>query len=236
MVLTGLESGNGNGTAPSREEVQEEIDALFRLTDEGAGELLLIRHAQPVRAGVDTCSSDQLLSCTGLEQAERLAERLSGLWIEAVYASPERRALQTARVLAEAVDRPVEVIEELGEIEFEPGALVAAGRPESRPAQRFVLEPRWDAVPGLENSRLFRRRCIQAIESTIALHPARRVAVVTHASVINAYLSMLLGIARDQFFAPEFASISVVRWQEDMYAVRSLNDVSHLGPMRSYRI
>ena len=57
---------------------------------------------------------------------------------------------------------------------------------------------------------------------------------MTHSSVINAYLSMILGIPRDEFFAPEYTSISVVRWSEDRYGPRSLNDVAHLsygGPL-----
>ena len=33
--------------APSRGEIHDELDRLFRLDDEAAGELLLVRHARP---------------------------------------------------------------------------------------------------------------------------------------------------------------------------------------------
>ena len=95
--------------------------------------------------------------------------------------------------------------------------------------ERFTTEPRWDSLPGFSSSRAFRRRAIQAVEGAIACNPARRVVVVTHSSVINAYLSMILAIPRDVFFAPEHASISVVRWSEDRYGLRTLNDVAHLS-------
>lgn len=212
--------------APSHQDVQDELDDLFRLDNEGAGELLLIRHAQPARQPSST--SDLLLSCAGLEQAERLAERLQSLWFEAVYTSPERRALQTAKLISDGAGRPMHVVSELRDIEFEPESGLEAGRGASY-SERFVLDPRWDSLPGFASGKPFRRRVISAIEAALAAHEGRRIVIVTHASAINAYLSMLLCIPRDTFFTPEHASISVVRWQEDRYALRSLNDVTHLN-------
>jgi probable phosphoglycerate mutase len=95
-------------------------------------------------------------------------------------------------------------------------------------AERFMTEPRWDAIPGFAPSRCFRLRVLQSIELLLAKHPARRIAVVTHSSVINAYLSALLAIPQDVFFAPEHASISLVRSIGELFAVRSLNDTAHL--------
>jgi broad specificity phosphatase PhoE len=54
------------------------------------------------------------------------------------------------------------------------------------------------------------------------------VVVVTHGSLINAYLSMVLDIPRDYFFEPDHASISTVRSHRDLYAVRAINDTAHL--------
>ena len=73
-----------------RASIQRQVEDLFRLEDEAAAELLLIRHAEP--ACNDLSNDDPLLSCTGLQQAERLGERLGSLWFEAIYAAPERRA------------------------------------------------------------------------------------------------------------------------------------------------
>ena len=53
---------------------------------------------------------------------------------------------------------------------------------------------------------------------------------MTHAGVINAYLSMVLDIQRDMFFLPEHASISVLRVLRDLWAVQNINDFSHLLP------
>jgi broad specificity phosphatase PhoE len=213
---------------PRQEDILEELDALFRLDDEAAGELLLVRHGRaantPLPWATGESSPDPLLSCEGLSQAERLAGRLSSLWIEAVYAAPERRCFQTAKVIADVVQRPLEVVEGLADIGFDPAQAYEGGSY----AGRFSLDPRWEALPGFAPGRAFRRGAVAAIEAVIAAHPARRSVVITHASVINAYLSMLLCIPRDQFFAPDHASISTVRHRDDRYGLRSLNDTSHL--------
>jgi hypothetical protein len=85
--------------------------------------LLLVRHAEPA-CGDD----DPLLSCAGLEQAERLGDRLYSLHFAAVYAAPERRAQQTARVLGEAVDCDAVIVGDLRELEYMP----VASRPRDR--------------------------------------------------------------------------------------------------------
>ena len=79
-------------------------------------ELILVRHALPQRvdgpqgAGGRAGPADPELSATGHEQARHLAEYLAQERIGAVYASPLRRAVQTAQPLAARrsveIDRP----------------------------------------------------------------------------------------------------------------------------------
>jgi probable phosphoglycerate mutase len=208
--------------------VHREIEQLFTLDDESATELILVRHAEPARRDFSPGNDDPLLSCCGLDQAERLAERLGPLWVEAVYSAPERRALQTASILAEATHCEVVAIDELREIEF---TAQKAGAPalDGTVTERFVASPRWDSIPGFASSETFRRRTLVALDSLVAAHPGERLVVVTHASVINAYLSAVLGIQRDVFFAPEHTSISWMHSLGELYAVRSLNDTAHLA-------
>jgi probable phosphoglycerate mutase len=211
-----------DGRRPARQDALDQLEQLFRLDNEGAGELVLVRHARPATRFDAEPPADPMLSCEGLEQAERLAERLGALWAEAVFSAPERRAFQTAKVVADHLQRPLHTSDALAEIEFEDQ--YASGLPE-----RFAAHPRWESLPGFGDGKAFRRRVVQAIDAILAAYPARRVVVVTHGSVINAYLSMLLAVPRDLFFAPDYASISLVRHEGDAYAVRALNDTAHLA-------
>ncbi|HEU0074075.1 MAG TPA: histidine phosphatase family protein [Dehalococcoidia bacterium] len=217
-----------DGTA-SQPQIDNELDALFRLDREDTGELLLVRHAEPASGTAtdpDAVAIDPMLSCEGLRQAERLADRLSGLWIDAVYSAPERRCFQTAKVTADLLQRPLHVVEGLADIDFDPHE--AVGSPGAY-AERFCHDPRWESLPGFAPGQAFRRRAAMAIDGIIARHLARRCVVITHASIINAYVSMLLRIPRDLFFAPDHTSLSVIRHRRDLYALRTLNDTSHLS-------
>ena len=119
-----------------RASIQRQVEDLFRLEEDAATEVLLIRHAEP--ACNDVSNEDPLLSCTGLEQAERLGERLSTLWFDAIFAAPERRAQQTARLLYEATDSEVVTVEDLREIEYMP----AAPQPWSMPSANYTAAHR----------------------------------------------------------------------------------------------
>ena len=202
-----------------------ELEELMSLEYEGATELLLVRHGKPAEGGSVTSG----LGVEGRDQVEALAHQLSAGWVESIYCAPEAVALQTAQVLAGRLGRPFEKLPDLRDVESQPfldGGMRRCVVPTL--AELFDRRPRWDSLPGFECSRDFRRRSIQIVEAIVGQHPGRRVVVVTHASVINAYLSMVLDIPRDLFFAPAYASVSAVRSYRDHHAVRSLNDTSHL--------
>jgi probable phosphoglycerate mutase len=208
---------------------------LFAPEEDTATELLLIRHAQPDYAAQSSNGGawDPPLTSTGHQQALRLAGRLRRMPVQAVYSSTMRRAAETAGAIASAHGLPVSCWDALREIEFDRGALAAAadnGRTAAELALRFLQQPSWDALPGFEPAKQFRHRTIQAIEAIVSQHPGERVALVVHGGVINAYLSMVLGIAHDMFFLPAHASVSMLLVHGDLYAVASLNDVSHVPP------
>lgn len=214
---------------------------LFALQGAETTEIVFVRHAEPdyratARKGDPL---DPPLTERGRCQTMRLAQRLRGMDIDAVYTSTMRRALETATVIAAAKDLPMVRTPQLRDIAVDARALNGrAGDPQKLAAElvlRFLNNPRWDAMKGLEPSRQFRYRVVQAVEGITAHHPGKRVVLVTHAGVINAYFSTVLDIARDMFFLPEHSSISVLRVLRDLCAVQNLNDFSHLLPTFSPR-
>ncbi len=62
--------------------------------------LLLIRQALPPRRATVNGRADPELSPDGFAQAEHLATYLSSEHLDAIYASPLRRAYQTTRLVA----------------------------------------------------------------------------------------------------------------------------------------
>ena len=211
------------------------FEDVFSLPATDTTELLLIRHAKPDydAASLNGDPFDLPLSKCGRWQAMRLATRLRNSNISAVYTSTMRQTLETASVVAAARDLPMLRMRELRDISVDlssrNGSLPDPQRFSSDIVVRYLNNPRWNALPICEPSRRFRHRVVQALESIAAENQGQRVAVVTHGSVINAYLSYVWGIARDMFFMPAYTSISAVQ-ASDRYAVQMLNDASHLSP------
>ncbi|MEY4361353.1 MAG: hypothetical protein RL391_659, partial [Actinomycetota bacterium] len=78
-------------------------------------ELLLIRHAVPIRREVADGPADPELSEAGWKQARLLATYLDTESIDALYASPMQRAMQTATPLAESAGLPIRVVDDVAE-------------------------------------------------------------------------------------------------------------------------
>ena len=194
-------------------------------------QLLLIRHALPVRLELVEGPADPELSAVGVVQAERLATWLADEPIDALYTSPLVRAIQTATPFAErsglapiVVDGVAEwdrdssayiPIEELRAADDEIWQRLSAGRHED------LAELGIDPVE-------FRDRVVSTIDGLAAAHKGERVAVVCHGGVINAYLATVLGLDRMLFFSPDYTSISRVLIGAGVRSIGTVNETPHL--------
>lgn len=212
----------------------------------GAAELLLVRHgeSQPARADrpfpLVGGQGDPGLAPVGLVQAERVAERLAGEHVDAIYVTTLCRTEQTARPLAERLGLTPAVEPDLREVhlgEWEAGRYrerVAEGDPL---ATRMFTEQRWDVIPGAEPSDAFVARVRAAVERLASAHPDQRVVVFTHGGTIGQLLSLATGSGRFAFIGADNGSIShlvVVPGAGEgdgarpAWMVRRYNDTAHL--------
>jgi probable phosphoglycerate mutase len=75
----------------------------------------------------------------------------------------------------------------------------------------------------------FRNGVVECIERIIRSNPGKRVAIVCHGGVINAWGSHVLGIAQHAFFQADYASISrFMAASSGERSVASLNEVGHM--------
>ena len=82
--------------------------------------IILIRHGSTIwnEEGKYQGTIDVPLSDRGRQEAEMVAERLREEKIKAIYSSNLGRARETAEIIARPHGLPVQVIDELGEINF----------------------------------------------------------------------------------------------------------------------
>jgi len=193
-------------------------------------ELLLIRHALPIRREVTEGAADPPLSDDGLRQAELLAEYLASEKIDAIYASPLLRAQQTAQPLSIRIG--VEIIDDPGIAEFDQHSseyipveeLKASGDPR---LTEFLL----GEGDEFDDRDEFRDRVMNSIERIISDHGGDRVAVVCHGGVINLYAGDVLGLNVEGpgFFYPNYTSITrVAASRSGVRSIVTLNETSHL--------
>ena len=194
-------------------------------------ELLLIRHALPRRVELTEGRADPPLTDDGIAQSARLAEYLASESIDAVYASPLRRAVQTAEPIAEL--HGLDVLQCPGVAEWDQNS------PEYVPVEelRAANDPRWHALldgqwDSDEPEADFHARVLTAIEHVVTTHPGGRVAITCHGGVINSYLAHVLGLsgtAARGFFYPNYTSIHrVAAASTGERSVVTLNETAHL--------
>lgn len=194
----------------------------------GATELLLIRHAEAegIAAGeaLEPKDIDLPLTPRGRAQAAALSARLKQRNVAAIYASPLRRTRETAEALAQATGLAIIEDPRLREVEIAGVGPVAM----HDLAEIAIANGGWSHLPGTEPSHEVRSRMDEALDAIVAAHPGARVAVVSHAGAINAYLASLLELRSDFFFPAGNTSISIVRARDDRRLLVTVNDIAHL--------
>ena len=193
-------------------------------------ELLLVRHGLPLRVEGADGPADPTLSPVGHDQARSLAEWLAFERIDGLYASPMRRALETAAPLLQAIDAELVIVDGLAEFDRHASSYVpmeelrAAGDPRY---QQLLEGGYFDE--GELTAEQFQAAVVDAVEGIIAAHPGGTAVAVCHGGVINAYLAHVLGLAEVIFFEPEYTSVSRVRASSRGHrSIGSMNETGHL--------
>lgn len=193
-------------------------------------DLLLIRHALPIRVEGASGPADPPLSELGHRQAEALVRWLEPEPLDALVVSPMSRARETAAPLAAA--RGLEAVVHEGVAEFDKDADSYVPMEELKAAG----DPRWQEIVdggyfggGDLTPEQFQATVVEAVEEVIAGHAGATAAVVCHGGVINAYVAHILGIDDLLFFEPGYTSVNRVRASRRGHRmVVGLNEVAHL--------
>ncbi len=193
-------------------------------------EIVLVRHGLPLRVELETGIADPELAAEGHEQAEKMAAYLGVEDIEAIYVSPLRRAIETARPLCKLLGLEAVVSEGIAEFDRNSREYVPVEelRATNDPRWEKLLRGEWDGVD--EDPSLFKSRVVETVDDMIAKHPGGRVVVVCHGGVINQYLAHVLGIETHiGFFYPKYTSIHrVMAARSGQRSIVSINEASHL--------
>ena len=196
-------------------------------------ELLLIRHARPVRdEAPEGGSADPVLAEVGHVQAQATAEYLVGEGIDHIVASSMKRALQTAEPLADRLGLGVEMLDDLRESDHRNQLYVPAEEMDrDDPSLAHYFDPDRDLSDTIFSDGYdeFRTRVERGFEHVIRTNRSRTVAVYCHGMVTGVYLQTLLGIDDPLSLLVDYCGITrVAASSTGVRTVRSVNETHHV--------
>lgn len=201
-----------------------------------ADRLFLVRHGQTASNVAQTlgASHDDPLDAVGEAQARAVAAHLAGLELEApaVYASPFRRAQQTAQAIADALGVPMTVLTGIQEIEVGPQW---HGRPYTHlvsHAHELDLPGGGFGFAGGETLDGVADRFLAALDAPLTA-PGTPI-VVSHGGALTAVLARLLGLEiralwQDQRYAHANTALTELRREGQTWRAVRLAEQGHLS-------
>ncbi|MEV0249831.1 histidine phosphatase family protein [Nocardia sp. NPDC050712] len=173
-------------------------------------QLILVRHAQPLRVVNATGPADPELSPIGQEQAERVPAALSQHRISRILSSPQRRARATADPLAGKLGLAVEIVDDLAEYDRDLPAYIPIEDAKTE-FQATYERIKAGHLPEQIDGAAFVQRVRDAVtEIAASTDPADTVVAFAHGGVINVLLQEVLGLARPLTFPIDYCSITRV--------------------------
>ncbi len=196
-------------------------------------ELLVIRHARPVRdEAPEGGSADPGLADIGRRQAEATADYLTGEGIDHIVSSSMKRARRTAEPLAGRLGLAVEILDDLRESDHRSQIYVPAEEfSRDDPATAHYYDPGADLNETIfsDGYEEFQARVERGFEHVIHTNRSRTVAVFCHGMVTGVYLQSLLGIDDPLSLLVDYCGITrVAASSTGRRTVRSVNETHHV--------
>lgn len=197
--------------------------------------ILLIRHAvnDYVKTGrLAGWLPNIHLNEEGLQQADALGERLADAKIDAIYASPLERTMETAQAIQN--HHPKQSIipnKAVGEVQYGDWEGMKISDLRGRKMWNVIQEyPSRAVFPNGEALRDAQTRAINEIEHLRGLHPKQTVVIVSHADIIKMVTAHYSGTHLDNFqrivISP--ASITTIMLDHSRPYLVTVNDTAHI--------
>jgi len=174
--------------------------------------LLLIRHGANdwVHGRLAGRIPGVRLNDEGRRQAQSLAARIAPLPLDAIYASPLDRTVETAQAVAGPRGMTLRLVEGVQEVdygEWQGAELKELYKHELWPGVQHY--PSGTRFPGGETLGEAQNRMVAALDALRARHPKGIIAVVSHADIIKLAVAYYIGMHLDLFQRLEISTCSV---------------------------
>ena len=197
--------------------------------------LLIIRHGQTEWNRVERFRglTDLELNDTGVKQAKAAAVRLLEWPVAAVYASPLKRAMHTAEIIAQPFKLKVQPLEGIIDMNFGKWHGLSLDEARQQYPELYSLwetQPHKVQFPEGENLPQVQARAMAAANTLIDLHPSDTIVLVSHRVICKLLVLGLLGVDSSHFWQIEqnVAAINHFVIRDGLPIAITINETCHL--------
>ncbi|MGV0788200.1 histidine phosphatase family protein [Mycolicibacterium sp. XJ2] len=189
-------------------------------------QLLIIRHALPLRSEPGQ-GSDPDLSEEGIEQAKRLPDALARFPISRLVSSPQKRAIQTAEPVAEALGLSIDIDDRLAEYDRDLSHYTPVEEISEEDMRRLA---NGELPSGVDQSAFIARVKVGVDDIVKAADREDTVALFSHGGVINALVHDVMGTERLLCVQVDYAGITRLLWSSsrETFFVAGINSTEHV--------
>ncbi|MBA2380114.1 MAG: histidine phosphatase family protein [Blastocatellia bacterium] len=178
------------------------------------------------------------LSEQGRNDARELPEMLAGIAIARIYSSPLERTRETAKLISDRTNSPVEVHEGLNEFDF--GEFTGKSFADLNAIRQWQLFNTFRSstrMPGGETILDVQQRMVSAFEDIRRKHAGHTVAVVSHGDPLRSVIVHYAGMHLDHLTRLELfpGSVSILRVGDDQARIVALNCLPSLARTIEFR-
>ena len=205
--------------------------------------LLLIRHGQTAQNIKHAYSgwNEMLLNETGHQQAHLIAQRLKRQYpVDVLYASPLKRAIQTAEYIGKAFDLSINTNQDLleygfGDLSDQEVSLLKDTNPELYQEINAWQEapvsnrPSRPTIPAAESFEQFKHRIQSFTDLILKEHKGKHIAAVSHGGFIRSFVYYHVGGDFSKYvpFWADNTSLTIIDFYNGNPTISLFNDISH---------
>jgi len=177
--------------------------------------------------------ADIPLDENGRKQASAIANALRGKGISAIYSSPLRRSVETARPAAAVFHLKIVTLQGLIDINYGEWEGLAYDEVRQRYADLYrAWEERPDSVrfPNGESLDEVKRRSFAAFMEVVEKNSGNSILIIPHRVINKVLLCAILGLSNDHFWSirQDTGCINVIEYSDSRFVLVSMNDTCHM--------
>ena len=197
--------------------------------------VILVRHGQTDWNAEDIFRGriDVKLNRIGIYEAKIIGKKLSNIPVDGIFSSPLSRALETSKLIASFHKIPVQLLDELVDINFGVWEGLSRSEVKSRYPDIFSIwerTPEMVKIPNAETLNDVKERAIQGLNIILSGYYDGTVIVISHGLVNKVLLCAVLGLNNSHFWKvkQDNGALNVFEYSDRGSKVFLMNDTSHL--------